>query len=58
VCVFAVNLSVSLYGGSSGSLAAVNDSVQSLRSALPFRHGGVEGGPSGQFCMAQYKALP
>jgi len=58
VCVCASHLAASFYGGSSGSLGAVNDSVQSLRSVLSYQHGGVESGLSGQFCMAHYKAVP
>jgi hypothetical protein len=58
VCVCTIHLPASFCGGSSGSLAALNDSVQSLRSELPYQHGGVESGLSEQLCMAHYKAVP
>jgi len=57
-CTHAIHLAAIFYGGSSGSLGAVNDSVQPLRSALPHQHGGVESGLSGQLCMTHYKAAP
>jgi len=40
--VCTIHLAAIFYGGSSGLLGAVNDSVQSLRSVLPYQHGGVE----------------
>jgi len=58
VCVCAIHLAASFYGASSGSMGAMNDSVLSLRSVLPYQHGGVESGLSGQFCMTHYKAVP
>jgi hypothetical protein len=54
----AIHLAASFYGGSSGSLGAVNDSLESLRSAHSYQHGGVESALSGQLCMVHYKAVP